>query len=384
MDQVLVKMSTYTADVSGVCSALYELGGMVVIHDPSGCNSTYNTHDEPRWYSMDSLVFISGLKEIDAIMGNDDKFIRDVEEAAQQLKPRFIALVRTPVPMMIGTDFEAIAAMIEEDTGITTFYVPTNGMHSYIDGAGAAFEKLARLMTDEISGKPARDPADGSICVNLLGVTPLDFSVGSMVASMKDFVADSGFRLVSCVAMGSSPEEIARAGSADVNIVVSSTGFRAAQVLKDRFGTPWVVGTPCGGFGAAVAADVRRAAASGEDIISYDSAQMPEMKYRAGYYIIGELVTSSSAAAALMMRDGEAPQVICPLEPPAELRKEPAAFIRAENAIRERLADAGTVIADPMYKRLCPDGAQLIAVPHEAYSGRIYRKQIPDMIKLEI
>ena len=33
----------YTADVSGVCSALYELGGMTVMHDPSGCNSTYNT-----------------------------------------------------------------------------------------------------------------------------------------------------------------------------------------------------------------------------------------------------------------------------------------------------------------------------------------------------
>ena len=46
MKQVSVTLSTYTADVSGVCSALYELGGMVVIHDPSGCNSTYNTNDE--------------------------------------------------------------------------------------------------------------------------------------------------------------------------------------------------------------------------------------------------------------------------------------------------------------------------------------------------
>ena len=34
MKQVSVTLSTYTADVSGVCSALYELGGMVVIHDP--------------------------------------------------------------------------------------------------------------------------------------------------------------------------------------------------------------------------------------------------------------------------------------------------------------------------------------------------------------
>ena len=78
MKQVSVTLSTYTADVSGVCSALYELGGMVVIHDPSGCNSTYNTHDEPRWYDMDSLVFISGLSQMDAIMGNDDKFINDM------------------------------------------------------------------------------------------------------------------------------------------------------------------------------------------------------------------------------------------------------------------------------------------------------------------
>ena len=61
----------YTADVSGVCSALYELGGMTVMHDPSGCNSTYNTHDEIRWYDQDSLIFISGLTEIDAIMGNE-------------------------------------------------------------------------------------------------------------------------------------------------------------------------------------------------------------------------------------------------------------------------------------------------------------------------
>ena len=68
----------YTADVSGVCSALYELGGMVVMHDPSGCNSTYNTHDEIRWYDQDSLIYISGLTEIDAVMGNDAKFIHDI------------------------------------------------------------------------------------------------------------------------------------------------------------------------------------------------------------------------------------------------------------------------------------------------------------------
>ena len=34
--QTHVFTCTYTADVSGVCSAMYELGGMTILHDPSG------------------------------------------------------------------------------------------------------------------------------------------------------------------------------------------------------------------------------------------------------------------------------------------------------------------------------------------------------------
>ena len=45
MKQTASFISTYSADVFGVASALYELGGMTIMHDASGCNSTYNTHD---------------------------------------------------------------------------------------------------------------------------------------------------------------------------------------------------------------------------------------------------------------------------------------------------------------------------------------------------
>ena len=49
MKQTARIISTYSADTFGVCSALFELGGMVIMHEASGCNSTYTTHDEPRW-----------------------------------------------------------------------------------------------------------------------------------------------------------------------------------------------------------------------------------------------------------------------------------------------------------------------------------------------
>ena len=97
MKQTVARTSTYSADVFGACSALFELGGMIVIHDPSGCNSTYTTHDEPRWYDMDSLLFISGLTEIDAVIGNDNKLVNDIVKAAQDFSPRFIVILGTPV-----------------------------------------------------------------------------------------------------------------------------------------------------------------------------------------------------------------------------------------------------------------------------------------------
>lgn len=121
MRQVSRVLSTYTADVSGVCSALYEMGGMVIMHDASGCNSTYNTHDEPRWYDMPSMVYVSGLSELEAVMGDDDKLLRDVERAAKELHPRFVAIAGTPIPMMMGTDFKGIARLLERRLGIPVF-----------------------------------------------------------------------------------------------------------------------------------------------------------------------------------------------------------------------------------------------------------------------
>ena len=154
MKQTQAFLSTYTADVSGVCSALFELGGMTVMHDASGCNSTYNTHDEPRWYDMDALVFISGLSELEAVLGDDEKLIEDTVRAAKELSPRFIALAGTPIPMITGCDLAAIAREIESRSGVPSFFVPSNGIGSYVSGAGQAGLFRERADTEH---RPAAD-----------------------------------------------------------------------------------------------------------------------------------------------------------------------------------------------------------------------------------
>ena len=413
MKQVSVTLSTYTADVSGVCSALYELGGMVVIHDPSGCNSTYNTHDEPRWYEMDSLVFISGLSQMDAIMGNDDKFIHDIVRAAKELQPRFIALVRTPIPLMTGTDFEGISRVIEKQTGIPVFYFPTSGMHTYVKGAGMAMETIARELVPAggESVKERKSKQENSLKINILGATPLDFSINSTLDFIKEFLSRH-FEIISTFAMGSSIEDIQRAGEADVNLVISSVGVLAAKVLEERFHTPYVIGTPIIGFENVLAEKLIESAwtkksqtayfsvlqkAHKKDTANFTTMQNAEAvsnlnkikrltetieknKVSGNVYIIGESVISQSLKAALALRYGIEATVICPLETEPEYTEKDVLLLSSEEDIKKAITDADTVIADPIYKTICSEKVNFVAMPHEAYSGRIYRKEVCDFI----
>ena len=382
-------LSNYTSDVSGVCSALYELGGMVVMHDPSGCNSTYNTHDEPRWYDKDSLIFISGLSQIDAILGNDDKLIDDIVRAARDLHPAFIALVRTPVPMMTGTDFEAIARIVEQETGIPVWYFPTSGMNSYVRGAGMAMEKAARCLVEQspAAGKKMPVPEEVSrsrpVRVNVLGVTPLDFSINSSRGSLQDWLCSQGFILQSMFAMGDGDAEALRcqirsAGLADVNLVVSSLGLPAARVLKERFGIPYVIGLPCAAFGQVIHQALYRALTTGED--QKDLFMNGPEGQAKGKYIIGEPVTALSLASCAWMEQGESFQVICPLELDEDLADAGCLVQSSEEELIKTLQQGQKILADPIYKRICPPEAAFYPFPHEAYSGRIYRRQMPDLM----
>lgn len=379
MKQVSRILPTYAADVSGVCSALYELGGLTVMHDASGCNSTYNTHDEPRWYTMESMVYISALTEYEAVLGADDKLINDIVTAAKELKPRFIAVAGTPIPMMTGTDFEGVAKLIERETGIPAFGFDTNSMHSYQQGVGTALAAVARrfcLQTKKTNPLGKEKPS-----VNLLGVTPLDFSIMGGAGALKNLFETFGYEVISCWAMGSTLDDLMKAGEAHVNVVVSNSGMAVAKVLRQRYGTPWVAGLPIGRkMTERLLAEIDRAAQSGTDAIAYPTRKGISA---GGIHIVGEAVSSLSLAAALTLDFGiENVQVLCPLECDAKLLGG-AVCAEEEDEIETLLKDAGTIIADPMFKPLANLKARFLRLPHEACSGRIWREEIPVLINEE-
>lgn len=366
MKQTARIISTYSADPFGVCSALYELGGMTIMHDPSGCNSTYTTHDEPRWFDQESMVYISGLTEMEAIMGDDQKLVRDIVSAAGDLHPAFIAIAGTPIPMMTGFDFQAVAHQIEAETGIPAFGFATSGMGTYIAGASMAWEAIVRRFA-------LRDiPQTEQPSANILGLTPLDFSVNGQDRSIRAFLEKAGFSVNACFAMGSELSELCRAGAAHVNVVVSASGLGAARALQEQFGTPYVTGIPIAGAYAERLADRLWAAVRRET--------RPEQETINGnIVVIGEGIRSRSLAEALELTTGRGTRVICAVDCPKELLRGQDVLAMDEDEIIPQLNNAEVVIADPLYRPICPEGAKFVSLPHEAFSGRIYRKAIPDL-----
>ena len=389
MKQIASRISIYSADAFGICSALYELGGLCVMHDASGCNSTYNTHDEPRWYDFDSMVYISGLSEMEAIMGDDQKFIDDIVYTAKELSPNFIAMAGTPIPTMIGTDFKAIANIIEKETNIPTFGFDTTGMHSYVSGAYKAFEALAKRFLKrndkesrgeqkESVDKEGREHQNSRIKVNILGVTPLDFSINKSVEAMVDLLKENNFEVISTWAMGSSLEYIKNAGDADVNLVVSYSGIGAAKYMYENFNIPYVVGTPFGKeFANKVIEDLKEVKSTKENKISYDNRKIDK---DAEITIVGESIMSESLAYAISKEKNKTVNVISSLETDEKLLLEGDKIAMFEDDIEKCLKNSKTIIADPLYRPICPLDSNFISLPHEAFSGRIYRDEIPNII----
>ena len=435
MKQTARIISTYSADVMGVCSALFELGGMTIMHDASGCNSTYTTHDEPRWYDMDSMVYISGISEIEAIMGDDEKLISDIVDAAAVLKPAFIAIAGTPIPTMTGFDFEAVASVIEQRTGIPSFGFPTTGMNTYIHGASMALAGIAERFVDDPAAETGNESSTlhmsprklmsvldsccarpNGIRVNVLGLTPLDFSINGQDDSIVQWLEREGFEVVSKWAMGSSLDEIRRSAEADVNLVVSAAGLGAARVLYERFGIPYAVGVPIGSELPGLLADqiilnvkkIKEQVVEGRDqedssgTLAAPAYKMPfesveisissavflngecgrdGSTYENGFaVVIGEGVYSLSLASSIEMECGIPAKVLCATECPEDILRECDRLTPDEDDIIPELEGAAFVIADPLYKPIVPESAKFISLPSEAFSGRIYRDDIPDLI----
>lgn len=370
MGKLRMVLPPYAPDYSGVCAALFSMGqhGLTVIHDAAGCTGNYTGYDEPRWYHSKAPVYCSGLREIDAILGDDEKLIQKVMEACETIKPEIAALVGSPVPMVIGTDLEGIAADLENRLSIPVFGFATTGLGSYQRGIELVYEKvLCRILSKEDIRikKPSRT-------VNILGATPLDFGMSGTIEDLCRLLEEDGWQVQTILYKADSIGQIKKIINADCSIVVSGAAFPFAEYLKNEFEIPYLTGLP---FGAAYTQEWKKrleCCAAGKIQKKSEDWKRSEVTG----LILGEQVQACSIRDGLFAAYGIRADVGAVCGFLNELAEEGEMFLEEETDIEAAVNDQRYrfVIGDPLYEALIPEGKKLIPYAHYALSSKLGQK----------
>ena len=370
MRKLCIKLPPMAPDYSGVCSALYELGGMSVIHDASGCTGNYAGFDEPRWYDNQKLVFCSGLRELDAVLGDDQKLINKVMLAAEDLKPEFITVLGSPVPMIIGTDFTGIATEIENLTNIPSLGFDTTGLNYYDVGISKAYLQLAKRFVKACDKKEEKT-------VNILGATPLDFSANENITDLITLLEKNGYKVNASWSMHTTLEAIKETTKASMNIVISVAGLELARYLEKLYKMPYITGVPLGKSGETRLITALEVGQEKADEIIQSTTE--EQKH---VLIIGEQILSNSLRNYLKDEyQMNQVDVATFFELDKKIAGQEDIAIESElhliKVIREDRYDI--IIGDPLFQQLMPSQskAEFIELPHVAVSSRLYWNNSP-------
>ena len=95
--------------------------------------------------------------------------------------------------------------------------------------------------------------------------------------------------------------------------------------------------------------------------------------------IVGEGVTAASFAAALT--DAGTPcRAVSAVDTDRSLSAGGIPCAVDEDDILPLLEGAEIMIADPLYRPICPAGIRFVPLPHEGFSGRLFRRDIPCLV----
>lgn len=188
-------LTPFAPDQSGAVSVLYNLGGMIVIIDAGGCTGNVCGFDEPRWHGARAAVFSAGLRDMDAILGRDTLLVSKIASAAERIDAKFVALVGTPVPATIATDYKALRRMLEKKISLPILTLPTDGMKLYDSGESVAYKQLIDTFAKTVANTDEGEEL-------ILGATPLTYGDRFTDVTIEDIEGIRGRRLVAASASG--------------------------------------------------------------------------------------------------------------------------------------------------------------------------------------
>lgn len=337
-------LTPFAPDQSGAVSVLYELGGILVICDAGGCTGNICGFDEPRWFQQKSAIFSAGLRDMDAILGRDESLVAKLTMASKEVDAKFAAVIGTPVPAVIGTDYHALQRMAERKVKVPVLTVAATGMHYYDKGAEEAYLALMTTFNKEPkTTQPGR--------IGVLGMNPLDMSDLQAGEKMREVLQERGYLQVDCYGMGAGLDQVREAASVEKNLVVSPSGLMAAKYMQRNYGIPYEIENPLG------------------------LQSIPELDYNGkNVLVLHQQVTAHTIREELLARGCSAVDCGTWFMQLNELTRDGDIHIKEEDQCEELLNSGkyDIVFGDPVYRRMMKDQqVEFVDIPQFAISGKL-------------
>lgn len=354
MKGLLRYLSPLAPDQSGAASVLYGMDCITVICDAGGCTGNICGFDEPRWHDKPGALFSAGLRDMDAILGRDDRLVEKLADAAKRIDASFSAIIGTPVPAVIGTDYRALSRLAEKKCGMPSLAVECTGTRLYDEGESETYLTLFKKFTEK-PDEPQTNAEGAPRILGILGMTPLGISLTDGKAFLQKNNLFSEYDEICAYGMGDGLESVKNAARVTENLVVSPSGLKAAKYLEKTYGIPYRWGFP---------------------FISRELTETLEQPRKGKMLVIHQQAAAVRAREILEEASPEGLEVTCAtwFLQPKELKRDGDLHLETEAQFAELCREGGfdTILADQEFLRAAKFlgfKGELIEFPHFSVSG---------------
>lgn len=215
----------------------------MVVHSPIGCTAMYATANQlqfaaEQWAGKEELAPLvwgcTNITERDLVMGAEDKVVKAVKWADENLKKKYIIILTSCAAGIIGDDIQGIYDVLQPQIKATLVPLCCAGFRSRV-GNGSAFDSMAHALVKYVMPRTPKKKQEDLVNVYMFMVQHK-----SEYAEMKRLIDRIGLK--SNILPGFTPEfgtfEMAPEASATFGCCTYFADYMM-KALKTKYGIPY-------------------------------------------------------------------------------------------------------------------------------------------------
>lgn len=237
-----VESPRYSCALSGVLNSLNNIHRVIpIIHAGAGCGQnqnfrSYSAGGQGTGYVGGVITPSTNFTEKEVIFGGEDRLREQIQSTLELIDGDLYVVVTGCIPNMIGDDVKAVVGEFQKK-GVPIIAVISPGFSGdTIYGYEILLEAIiAQYLNEPVKKVPGR--------INLLGVIPYhDVFWRGDLREIKRILERLGIEVNTIFGDYGGVSNLKTIPSAELNIVLSPwVGVRGAELLKEKFGTPYLI-----------------------------------------------------------------------------------------------------------------------------------------------